>query len=132
MLSTAWHVLDQEQAEKWNSEGKIFKSSFKHHRCSKWCRLSKENYLWLASAGFELCKEYTARYGKTHAREHTLKHLLLHVPNDFEHKGFTMPPQAMPEEYKCEDSITAYRAYYMGEKRYFAVWPAGKKPKWFI
>ena len=30
---------------------------------------------------------------------------------------FTPPPQCMPDEYKHEDYITAYKQYYIGEKK---------------
>jgi hypothetical protein len=42
----------------------------------------------------------------------------------------------MPDKYKCDDTVTAYRNYYIGEKAYFAKWTRskihkGKPPKWF-
>ena len=36
--------------------------------------------------------------------------------------GVTEPPQCMPDKYKCEDPVQAYRNYYLGEKMYMAVW----------
>jgi hypothetical protein len=38
----------------------------------------------------------------------------------------------MPDKYKDADAVTAYRAYYIGEKRRFAKWPDGKIPKWYL
>ena len=44
----------------------------------------------------------------------------------------TTPPQCMPDEYKHEDYITAYRNYYKGAKRYFAKWDKlNNKPDWW-
>jgi hypothetical protein len=40
--------------------------------------------------------------------------------------------QAMPEQYKNADAVTAYRAYYLGEKTKFAKWKLGNVPEWFI
>jgi hypothetical protein len=40
--------------------------------------------------------------------------------------------QAMPEQYKNSDAVTAYRAYYLGEKARFAKWKLGNIPEWFI
>jgi hypothetical protein len=38
----------------------------------------------------------------------------------------------MPDEYKVEnDSIQAYRNYYMGEKAYFAKWNYTTPPNWW-
>jgi hypothetical protein len=30
--------------------------------------------------------------------------------------SFTEPPQCMPEKYRCDDYILAYRKYYIGDK----------------
>jgi hypothetical protein len=37
----------------------------------------------------------------------------------------------MPEEYKNDCAVTAYRAYYNGEKAGFATWKTRKTPAWF-
>jgi hypothetical protein len=37
----------------------------------------------------------------------------------------------MPEQYKNVDGVTAYRAYYLGEKAKFAKWKLGNEPMWF-
>ncbi len=44
---------------------------------------------------------------------------------------FTQPPQCMPDQYKCDDSVQAYRNYYMGEKAGFAKWKGREVPTWF-
>jgi hypothetical protein len=44
--------------------------------------------------------------------------------------GFTEPPQCMPEEYKHKDFITAYRNYYVGEKKRFAKYTNREEPQW--
>ena len=46
--------------------------------------------------------------------------------------GKTRIPQCMPDEYKDkESSITAYRNYYLGEKKYMAKWTKRHKPIWW-
>ena len=37
----------------------------------------------------------------------------------------------MPEEYKNEDAVKAYRAYYLGEKTAFATWKNSETPYWY-
>jgi len=37
--------------------------------------------------------------------------------------------QAMPSQYRSECAVTAYRAYYMGEKARFATWKT-QTPDW--
>jgi hypothetical protein len=45
-------------------------------------------------------------------------------------KDFTPPPQCMPEKYKGDDTVKAYRDYYLGEKMSFAVWKNTEVPSW--
>jgi hypothetical protein len=40
--------------------------------------------------------------------------------------------QAMPEQYKNENAVVAYRSYYINEKAAFAKWKATEVPEWFI
>jgi len=53
------------------------------------------------------------------------------LPKNIKKGKNTQPPQCMPDEYKCDDSVTAYRNYYMGDKAYFAKWSKRDKPKWW-
>ena len=43
-------------------------------------------------------------------------------------KDFVPPPQCMPDEYKHEDYITAYKQYYVGEKKRFAKYTSVDTP----
>ena len=47
-------------------------------------------------------------------------------------KPMTPFVMAMPDKYKQDDVIKAYRTYYVHEKSKFAVWSEpSKKPAWF-
>jgi hypothetical protein len=49
-----------------------------------------------------------------------------------EGRSITPPPQCMPDEYKNKDYVTAYRKYYIGEKKPFAKWIKGRPaPEWW-
>lgn len=39
--------------------------------------------------------------------------------------------QAMPDQYKHQNAVIAYRQYYLGEKARFAKWKCGNIPLWF-
>jgi len=39
--------------------------------------------------------------------------------------------QAMPDQYKNENAVIAYRKYYINEKKRFAKWRNGNVPEWF-
>ena len=86
---------------------------------------SIENYNYALMLGTELGKEYTRRYRKLHKSSNIISLLrgigrVLNVEDNFPSVNFTPPPQCMPDEYKHEDYITAYRQYYIGEKKRFA------------
>jgi uncharacterized FlgJ-related protein len=77
-----------------------------------------------------LGSEYKFRYGREHASITKLKEPLKKIPNIIK-KKMTPLAQAMPEEYKDEDPIVAYRNYCINEKHY-AKWERGRsKPTWW-
>ena len=67
-----------------------------------------------------LCDEYTYRYGKVHLTDTKLRDVLNNIPNNCKLGEWSEPPQCMPDEYKHKDYITAYKQYYIGEKKRFA------------
>jgi len=105
-----------------------YKATHLNHPCSIWTRTCQGNYHWLWKLGLALCKEYTHRYGRVHKCESYLEDLGLSKPIS---KKMTQFAQAMPEQYKHTDVIKAYRAYYMGEKRYLAKWTNRETPSWW-
>lgn len=94
-----------------------YKLAHKNHPCSIWIRQSLSNYYWLCSLGWFLCKEYQHRYGstKTHKTEAHIVWLFANPPS-IPDLGLTTPAQAMPDEYKTENPIRAYRKFYIGSK----------------
>jgi len=126
ILSTAHHALDEQQAR----EG-IYKIAHLNHPCSIWARESYENYRWLHRLGEGLIDEYKARYGhhKVHKTE-PIMDLLRDPPRQSQHLGLTPFAQAMPDEYKHEDAVTAYRTYYMSDKAPICDWRLNT-PNWW-
>jgi hypothetical protein len=104
-----------------------YKLSHKNHPCSKWVRTSLSNYKWLCELGIEICMEYTYRYGKIHKCQKIIEDLSKNLP-DIEDIGFIQPYQAMPDVYKDEDSVEAYRQYYIFEKNHIHSWKKRKIP----
>ncbi len=95
-----------------------YKLAHKNHPCSIWVRTSISNYLWLASLGWWLCKEYQYRYGehKVHKSEAHIVWLLQNPPKSIPFLSMTNPALAMPDEYKQEDPILAYQTFYVESK----------------
>ena len=113
MLYSAHWVLNPE-----NLPPTAYKLAHKNHPCSIWVRSSLSNYLWLASLGFWLCKEYNYRYGeeKIHKKEEHIAWLFQNPPHSIPSQDLTIPNQAMPDEYKQDDPIIAYQTFYRESK----------------
>jgi hypothetical protein len=95
-----------------------YKKAHPNHPCSIWVRESLDNYLWLCELAKELCNEYKVIYGehKIHKTEAHIDWLIANHPNNIPNDGFTMPAQAMPDEYKREDVVLAYQTFYRESK----------------
>jgi hypothetical protein len=140
MLYTCHWVLDQEAASKRIGESAPFakcsglrgyKMAHKNHPCTKWVRASLSNYKWLTRFCLEMAKEYSFRYGgKTHGcAEHSLW-LHENPPEGLVDIGFTMPAQAMPDQFKNPNSVVAYRKYYLGDKSGILKYTRRHRPHW--
>jgi hypothetical protein len=89
-----------------------YKPTHKGHPCTIWVSQSRRNFGGLALLGLELCKEYTYRYDKVHKCKQVIRECLSHV-NVLPNANSSPLPLCMPEEYKREDSVASYRAYYI-------------------
>ena len=128
MLCTAHRELDGDEYA--DSNG-LYKRAYWNHPCTIWARESFDNYRWLYKHFIALGDEYKHRYGREHASITKLKDALYFHPDNIEDKGLTPVAQAMPEEYKNENPIVAYRNYCINEKHY-AKWERGRdKPHWW-
>jgi hypothetical protein len=106
-----------------------YRATHQNHPCTLWASKSQGNWAWLIQHGLGLCAEYTKRYGKIHKSQRTIEHCSKFALK-FDSREQTPFAQAMPLQYKHECAVTAYRAYYHGEKARFATWKTDK-PKWW-
>ena len=131
LLSSAHRVLDEE-----NAHPDLYKIAHKNHPSTIWTRSSKQHYDWLYRLFKMLSAEYSIRYSngkfKVHKSWDKLGKLLETAPKNIEDKGWEDPPQCMPDSRKDEDVVTAYRNYYIQEKKYFAEWKFTKEPEWML
>lgn len=105
--------------------------AFKNHPCSIWVRQSINNYRWLCVLAKALCKEYTFRYGKIHKTESVIDWLTINEPK-LADLPMTPFAQAMPEEYRNNNAVVAYRRYYIEGKNHLAQWKKRERPKWYV
>lgn len=142
LLSTAHHVLDGEQVKVVGKRSyityrcdvpNICKATMINHPCTIWTRNNSANYAWLWKHGKALCNQYTLRYAKRHVMEDMYENELFDVPKNISKSRKITPfAQAMPDQYKNEDAVVAYRQYYINEKARFAKWRSGQVPEWFV
>ena len=110
-------------------KGTPYKGGYANHPCTLWAGDSRMNFIWLSRHAKALCKEYTKRYGKHHACEAPIAQLsaLYHMIED---SPLTPFAQAMPDEYRNDDPVVAYQAYYRSKT--FAKWGKGTPaPHWW-
>lgn len=108
-----------------------YKRTHYNHPCSVWVRADPANYAWLMRYAAALSAEYRHRFDKTHACSK-----IVWWCNPAIDSGPTTPfAQAMPEQYRGDDAVAAYRRYYAVEKRVLrgkpVTWTRRDRPTWF-
>jgi len=141
LMSTAHRVLDGTEyydknkigskIKRWRHENDaLYKASHVNHPSNVWLRQSINNYTFLYEMWCHLHDEFVIRYGKDHMSYVKLKEVLKNPPQNCGDSPFTQPTQAMPDDVKHSDSITAYRNYYNKYKRHIAAWKT-VTPSWY-
>ena len=92
-------------------KGTPYKGGYHKHPCTVWAGDTRMNFMWLATHALALCKEYEQRFIKEHACRQPIIHMIEWMENIPE-GDYTPFAQAMPYEYKDDDAVKAYRAYY--------------------
>lgn len=107
-----------------------YRPTHANHPCTKWIGHSRANAGWLIDLARELNREWRARYGHSHDHKSWL------VIKDMEDSIGKLPPKrrtpfvlAMPDEFKSDDPVASYRAYYRSKP--FAKWAYSASPKWW-
>lgn len=107
-----------------------YRKTHVNHPCAIWTRETAANFVWTCRYGIAVAREYSYRYGKRHKCEDVLLACIEHA-GKFALGGLTAFAQAMPEAYRQDDAVEAYRAYYRGEKRHLAQWSKRDVPSWW-
>lgn len=125
LLSGVHRIYETPQAEH------VYKLTHKNHPCAIWARESIANYNWLWNLYLDLLVEFKKRRGKHHKSGELINHLA-HTPPipRFDRTPFAL---AMPDEYKRDETVDSYRAYYRGAKADIAKWEwnGAKTPFWW-
>ena len=102
-----------------------YQSAYPKHPMTIWVGDTRDNFCWTLQHAIELSKEYTVRYSKLHASQKVIDNIHKYYPN-ISFDNITEPPQCMPDEFKCDDYVRAYRDYYIHK---IGEWK--RPPKWF-
>ena len=107
-----WGATDEDMPL--TKKGTPYKGGYAHHPCTVWAGHCDDNFQWLSQHVKALCDEYYKRFGKRHAC-----HDPINIMSDLDFiiaEGDLTPfAQAMPDEYKNDDPVVAYRAYYQSK-----------------
>ena len=100
----------------WATGGQApYKKAHLNHPSTKWVRESIQHYRWLVYHAEEIFNIYTKHYGRVHKTQGILEWLKQNEPK-IPDNGFYAPPQCMPDEYKQENAVDAYRTFYTLDK----------------
>ncbi|MEK9695239.1 MAG: pyrimidine dimer DNA glycosylase/endonuclease V [Candidatus Poseidoniales archaeon] len=109
--------------------GTPYKGGYAYHPCTVWAGDSRANFQWLADHALGLLNEYFARFNNIHACHGPIllmKSMHTKIPDG----ELTTFAQAMPDEYRDDDAVKSYRAYYHSKQ--FAKWEKGTPaPSWW-
>ena len=94
------------------TEDTPYRKTHQNHPCVKWVLESIDNYHYLEALCESLCSEYTYRFNKRHKCQDVLEWASVNHPG-LRSNGFTPHVQCMPDIYKQEDAVAAYRKYYV-------------------
>lgn len=134
LLSTAHHMLDgaDDNLSTHHKDilSNVYKKTHFNHPSAVWARANVENYVWLYNLWLDLLTEYSYRYSKQHASSRLIK-WLIHTPHNIPQGKFYPPTQAMPDDFKCGNSLDAYRKYYVLAKNHLAKWTKRDVPTWY-
>tara|TARA_R100001079_G_scaffold109774_1_gene83451 strand:- start:616 stop:1122 length:507 start_codon:yes stop_codon:yes gene_type:complete len=95
--------------------GKPYRGGYKHHPCTVWAGDSRANFQWLAHHAEALLDEYYHRFGKVHACHNPI-YQMSSMRDIIPEGDLTTFAQAMPDEYKDDDVVKAYRSYYKSKQ----------------
>ena len=107
-----------------------YRPTHSKHPCTIWVGESVSNWNWLIDHGLAMCEEYTHRYNRIHKTQAIIEYCRDSNIGPERDMGLTAFRLAMPGQYKCDDPVKSYRAYYIGEKSRFAKWKTSQ-PAWW-
>ena len=113
IVSTALRETDADWATEYEC---LYKSTHENHPVVQWAGRSQANFAWTLRHGLALGREYRRRYESEHKSVTAVLNPVRERIDVAPLRGRDDFALAMPDEYKQDDSVAAYRAYYRAEK----------------
>lgn len=115
-----------------------YKSTHVNHPCSIWVRSSLANWMYLFGLMVRLEGEWRFRFKHTKEHKSVLDLRIADItilayrnfPAIIKAEPFTSPALAMPEQYRTNNPVESYRAYYNNDKRHLHKWTNRETPFW--
>ena len=102
-----------------------------NHPCTVWTRTSIENFNWLLDCNESLCDQFLYRYKHEHSGRAIVNWMRLNLPK-LPSSELTPFAQAMPECYRGDNAVEAYKKYYGYKPSYMDMkWAHSERPTWF-
>ena len=110
--------------------GTPYRKTHSNHPCALWVRETQANFTWTLIHAHAAGAEFLTRFGKVHASHQALidmpTDILQYIP-----KGELTPwPLCMPDEFKTDDPVESYRAYYRSKPS--VVYKRTATPNWMV
>jgi hypothetical protein len=122
------------RAAHWLLTGEGHKPGWINHPVTEWAINSYGKMHWMLSHTEWLFKEYTHRYGKTHALDGEFQDIRAKLSSfSYPKSGDLDNPwcKIVPADCTQDDAIEAYRHYYNTHKYTFARWTNREPPEWW-
>lgn len=115
-----------------NENEELYRTAYQKHPMTIWVGDSTQHYAWAYKHWLALLEEYTYRYDREHKSSRLIK-ALEQFPDEMPNNGWVDPPQCMPDEFKGDDCVEAYRRYYIykAETKFDMRWTNRRVPSWF-
>ena len=108
-----WGATDEQMPL--TKSGSPYKGGYHHHPCTIFAGDTRANFKWLAHHAEALLDEYYHRFGKVHACHNPI-YQMSSMRDIIPEGDLTTFAQAMPDEYKDDDVVKAYRSYYKSKQ----------------
>jgi hypothetical protein len=129
MILESAQMLSTVARERGLSHPLMYRSTHAGHPCTRWLASSPAGVAWVRDLCVALDAEHRHRFGTTHKSAAVAAAMAaLLAPGCA--PSLASAPQAMPDEFKRDDPVVAYRAYYRATKVEGARWTNRDIPNW--